>query len=210
MTISSNLDICNLAVGHLGATFSIHNIDNPKTDPEKVLSRWYDVSRQAFLREMNFNFSLARKIVAKLDYTPAFGYTYAYEYPSDCLKVLGIGSVDEKINNFAIESTEDNTSVILANQDYSEGLSLRYIKDITNINQFTGDAKILFSYYLAQKVAMQLTQDSAKAKYAFELWNNEKMSASALSAQENRPIRKDSSKFKASRLADVSYEQVKY
>lgn len=207
---NSNLDICNLAVGHLGNTFSISNIDNPITQPEKVLSRWYDVSRKSFLRELGFNFSLARKVVAKLDEVPEFGYLYGYEYPSDCLKVLGIGSVDEKENNFSIESLESGALSILTYEDYQDGLKLRYIKDVPSISLWSDDAKILFSYYLAQKVALQLTQDAQKAKYAFEMWEQVKMSASAISAQENRPIRKDTSKFKASRLADVSYTQIKY
>ena len=87
------------------------------------------------------NFAIARKRVARIVETPPYPFGYSYEYPSDCLKVLGIGAVEDKRNNYTVENNRIYTDVL-----YEDGLPLRYIKDFTDVSLMSPEFKIGFSY----------------------------------------------------------------
>lgn len=107
MANNSENDLCNMALSHLGNVGSVNDIRNPSNSKERTFALWYDISRQTFLKMMMPNFALCRRVVARVNTTPPFGtdlgYQYAYEYPSDCLKALGLGEVALKEDNHAVE-----------------------------------------------------------------------------------------------------------
>jgi hypothetical protein len=195
MAIVSKVELCNLTINRLGNYPSITNIDEPKTSPELTFSLWYDISRQTFLKMTMPNFALARKRVAQLVEDVPYPFTYVYEYPSDCLKVLGIGAVEDKKNNYTIENNR-----IYTNVQYADGLPLRYIADITDVSKMTSEFKIAFSWFLAGNVAMDITQDMSKVKMIEELLPSKISLMSGLNAQENLPIRVSRSGFKEARI----------
>lgn len=199
MAITSKVDVCNLSLGHLGNYGTVTNIDVPTNDKERVFKLWYDITRQATLKQMMPNFALARKVVAQMDETPAFGYAYAYEYPNDCLKMLGIDGVSMKENNYAVEAGR-----ILTNEDYPDGMPIRYIEDVTDVTRFSPEFKILLSQELGAAVALGITQDVQKAAKITAMLPQLRMAASGMNAQENRPIRISNSRFRAARRFDVA------
>lgn len=205
VAITSKVSICNMALGHLGNFGTVDNIDVPTTDKERTFALWYDISRQTLLKLMMPNFSLTRKSVAALTTTVAFGYTTAYNLPADCLKVLGIGNIDEK-GDF-VYSVEAN--LILTNDEWPDGLELRYIKDEKDVNKWSPEFKMSMSWYLASKTVMPITQDVNKKKLIEQLMPNELAILTGLNAQENPPIRKSVSRFRLSRSFDVSRNAVK-
>jgi len=140
------------------------------------------------------NFSLSRVLCGKLDFTPAFGWTYAYEYPSDCLKALGIGEVQDKENNYAIED-----GMIFTDEDYTDGLQLRYVKDVTDVAKFTPEFIMQLSWDLAYSVCIEITKDYDKLSYIEKVRPSKLSAASSVNAQENRPIRINQSNFKLAR-----------
>lgn len=198
MALTSKIDLCNLSLGHLGNFGTISNIDTPSNDKEITFALWYDISRQTMLKMLMPNFALARKVVAQV-ITPApfgnaQGYQQAYEYPTDCLKVLGIGEVKDKENNYAVEG-----NLIWTNEPYPDGLPLRYIKDIEDVTMMSPEFKMTFSLFLASNTCMDITQDANKAKLLLQLLPEKISTLSGLNAQENMPIRKSVSRFRASR-----------
>lgn len=194
MAITSKVDICNMALSHLGNNSTITNIDTPSNDKELTFALWYDVARQAALKEMMPNFALRRGRFAKLVETPAFGYGYAYDYPTFCLKVLGIGDVKDKENNYAVEGGRIYTDI-----DDADGLPVRYIRDITDVTKYSPEFKMAFSWYLAGYVCLQLTQDPNKASMIWQRIPMVVANLSGLNAQENMPIRKSSSLVRQAR-----------
>ena len=134
---------------------------------------------------------------------PAFGYTYAYEYPSDSLKVLGFGDIDAKDLNYNIEVDADGVKEIQYDVDYSTaGLPLRFVKNITDVTKFSPEFTLGLAILLAEKTALQITQDQRKAD-AFAAKVPGKLSEiSGMNAQENPPIRRSESKFKRARYSD--------
>jgi len=195
--MNSPEQICNLAYSRLGGKESINSLDNPQTAVERVFAIWYDICRQFMLKKLMPNFALGRKVVAQLEETPAFGYAYAYEYPKDCLKLLGIGEVQDKENNYSVEGNQ-----ILTDEEYDEGMEVRYIKDETDVTKFSAEFIMALSAELGEKVSLQLTQDPDKLTALNTLKRSDQAEASALNGQENRPIRINRSKFKQARTAD--------
>ena len=194
MAIVSKVQICNLALGVLGSAENILNIDNPTNASEKIFALRYDLTRQKVLKLVKPNFALKRDKWAKLNVTPSFGYAYAYAVSNDCLAVLGIGNIEEKRNDYAVEGGQLQT-----NQDAPEGLPVRYVRDITDVTKFTPEFVDLLAWHLAYDCCMSLTQSAEKLGYLTQIMPHNISNASAMNAQENRPIRISNSKFKAAR-----------
>lgn len=204
MAINSKVDLCNMAISHLGNFSTISNIDTPKSDAEITFALWYDISRQTFLKMTLQNFSLTRKTLALVVETPPFPFAFSYAYPSDCLKVLGAGNIEDKVNNFTVERDRILTDVV-----YDDGFPLRYIKDITDVTAMSPEFKVGFSWFLAGAVAMDITQDLGTVKMIEELLPEKMSTLSGLNAQENPPIRISRSKFKQARRSGFPTNQRK-
>lgn len=204
VAVSSKEQICNMSQSHLGNLSTINNIDTPKSGAELTYALWYDVARQNLLKMVIPNFSLARKVIARLDETPPFGYAYVYEYPSDCLKLLGIGNLADKANNYAVEGNR-----ILTDEVYESGMEIRYIKDIKVVTEFSPDFKILLSVYLADMVCLPITQDVTKKKMLEQMLPSYMSALSGVNAQENKPIRISNSRFRAARYTSVANNPAK-
>ncbi len=197
MEVISPEGIGNMTLSLLGNFGTISNLTTPKDSKELALATWYDTCRQFVLKLLMPNFALGRAIVAQLGTTPAFGYAYEYQFPSVALKILGVGNAKDKENNYAVEA-----GVILHDYDYTDGMPVRFVRDITDISKWSPEAKILFAQYLAAYSCLQITQDVSKAAKLKSELPAEISSASGLNAQENMPVRISRSRFKASRYVN--------
>jgi hypothetical protein len=195
---NSKVQICNLAAGAQGLKNSINNIDTPTSDKEIVFAQWYDITRQHVLKFLMPNFALARVILAPLPTVPAAyasDYQFAFQAPSNCLKVLGLGPADTQETKPTYEG-----GVIYTNVSYGNNAPvLRYIADITDVTQMTPDFVMTFASILGKLTAMVNTQDPSKKasllKDAMQEWTN----STAQNAQENKPIRVTRSRFRDAR-----------
>lgn len=194
MAITSKVELCNMALSHLGNYGTVEDIDTPTSEKEIVFALWYDISRETFLKMTMPNFALARKRVAQVVETPPYPFGYSYEYPDDCLKVLGIGKIEDKVNDYTVENNRIYTDVL-----YSDGLPLRYIKSVSDVSAMSSDFKVAFSWFLASHVVMDITQDSGKATMIERMLPEKMSTMSGLNAQENKPIRISRSRFKSAR-----------
>jgi len=194
---NSAVDICNMALSYLGNYGTVTDIEKPEDSKEIVFSIWYETVRKKLLRNSMPNFALKRKRVALTTEIPAFGYTYAYEYPKDTLKLLGIDDLDLKKNNYSVEG-----DYIYTNDFYGEGLPIRYVADIKDVTKFADDWAILLSMHLASAVAYPITQDTEKKAYIDKLIQLENATVGSVNSQENRPIRLSYSRFQMARRTD--------
>lgn len=204
VAITSKVQLCNMSMGRLGNYGTIENIDTPTTDKEVVYALWYDISRQTFLKMTMPNFAIARRRVSKVVETPPYPFAHSYEYPSDCLKVLGIGAVEQKRNDYTVENNRIYTDIL-----YEDGLPLRFIKDITDVSAMSPEWKTGFSWFLSGETALEVTQDVNKVQLIEQLLPSKISGLSGLNAQENRPIRISRSKFKEARYGGFPAEDKK-
>lgn len=195
--ITSNIQICNLSVSGLGNRNSVMSIDSPKSDKEIACSLWYDITRQLALKTLQPNFAMSRVIVSKKAVPAAYAldYAFAYEYPRNCLKVLGINGISQKdTTDYIVEGNS-----LYSNTDYGDGALLRIILDITDVTLMTPEFVMTLASELRKRVAPAITNDASKKKEAKEDAKEEGMNSTALNAQENPPIRKSVSRFRQSR-----------
>lgn len=184
-TMETKVTVCNLALSRIGNKGSVENIDQPSKQTEVVCAKWYDIARKSALKHMMPNFARKREIWAQdTGYTPAFGYKYAYKYKSECLKVLGLGNLYQKANNYAIEGEH-----LLTNEHYPDGLPVRYVADVTNAAKFTPDFIELFSWFLAREICIELTSSNEKYQQIEAILPQKIAEYCGVDSQENPPIR---------------------
>lgn len=186
----SKVDICNLALSRLGDKRTVEDIDDGKKHEELVFKKWYDITRQSTIKRAMPSFAMVRDHWPRANFTPEFGYDNAYLYKSDCLRVLGLGNIENTENNYSREG-----NYILCDEDYPNGLPVRYLKDITETQKFPADFVELLSYELAANVCTELTESQQLMNYIQQILPLKRLEFTGLSAQENKPIRISNSRF---------------
>lgn len=145
--ISSETDIANLALGHLGEG-SIQSMDGD-TMPARACALHYDSNRDATLRAHRWNFAVTRVELSELADAPLFGWEHQFELPGDCLRVLEFNDSEEGdwiTAPYIIEGRK-----LLTDADTAE---LVYVKRVTDVSQFDS----LFVEALALRLAVKLTE----------------------------------------------------
>ena len=92
----SALDIVNMAlelIGHNPITSS--DFATPTTKAGRVCARKYPVCRDMLLKRVNWPFATGRATGLTAGTDPVFGYTYAFELPSDFLRVQTINTSED-------------------------------------------------------------------------------------------------------------------
>ncbi len=85
---SSEVDICNSALIHLGAGLITSLTENK--DEARACNQFYAKSRDAVLTQANWTFATTQAELSKLSTTPLYKYGFAYLLPTNpyCLKPL--------------------------------------------------------------------------------------------------------------------------
>lgn len=88
--MASEVDLCNLALSHLGDDATIASIDPPEGSAQSEhCARWYPIARNSLLEMYDWGFATTRAILAEVD-NPFQQWQHAYARPQDCLKILAI------------------------------------------------------------------------------------------------------------------------
>lgn len=92
--MSSEVEICNLALAHLGDSATVASIDPPEGSSQaEHCARWYPIARDSLLEMQEWGFATTRALLAEL-VNPFPQWRHAYARPSDCLKVLAVLPAD--------------------------------------------------------------------------------------------------------------------
>lgn len=167
--MSSQLDICNLALTFLGAAPIVNLSDN--NNRAQTLSLLYTQVRDAELRKHTWRFSIKRDAMSALVSVPASGpYSQQFQVPSDCLKVLMVGDSwpSADMSDYRTAPTTDDYSVegdkILSN--LPAPLSIRYVRQVTDTGLYDPAFVIMFAAMMAWKGCEKITQSTDKRKLA--------------------------------------------
>jgi hypothetical protein len=162
--MASDVQIANSALTKLGAARITALTDNTKEARE--INAIYELRRNRLLRAFNWSFAMTRTTLSALADAPSWGYSYKYQMPSDCLRVVQIDdywvipSTSDFIGGpdtepYTIEGREIHT-------DISAPLKIRYIKRITNPGTFDDCFVVVLAYDLAFEACEAITQSSTK------------------------------------------------
>ncbi len=173
--MASEVDICNLALGHLGDNATVASLDPPEGSAQaEHCARFYPLARDAILELHDWNFATKRAQPAMIA-SPWPQWRYAYVQPSDCLRVLAVlnpeatddysqslprpwsqsgldnpGMATYTPQPFVCETDDEGREVILTNQ---ENALVRYVAFVSDTTKFTPLFTTTLTWHLASLLA---------------------------------------------------------
>jgi hypothetical protein len=165
--VASIVDICNLALSHLGNRASVVSISPVDGSVESdYCARFYQIARDEILEIGDWTFARTRAALVQLVTNPSSTWDYAYALPSDCLvpRRLVTGETynhEDDSRDFSVEG-----STLLTNLEDAELIYTRPIEDPT---RFSPGFVIATSYKLAAYLAGPVLRGDAGAAAAGKL-----------------------------------------
>lgn len=183
--MASEVDICNLALGHIGDAATVSSINPPEGSAQaEHCSRFYPMARDSLLEMHAWGFATKRVNLASLG-SAWPEWQYCYSVPNDALNLLAVlpplatDDYSEGISwqysqtgaalatggiyqpqPFNYETLEDGTLVIYTNQ---ETAMLRYTAYVTDTTAFSPLFVNTLSWYLASMLAGPVIKGEAGA-----------------------------------------------
>lgn len=214
--MSSDVEICNLALAHLGDNATVASIDPPEGSAQaEHCARWYPIARDSLLEMQEWNFATTRALLAEL-VNPFPQWQHAYARPADCLKVLAVlpsdargdlaesfprdrffyGAVPDLLTVYAPQDfvTEidagTGNQIILTNQ---ANAMVRYMRSVTDTSKFSPLFRDALGWYLASYLAGPVLKGEtgmnigqAMMKAALGMLGNAAVSSANQQAREQR------------------------
>jgi hypothetical protein len=177
--MASAVDICNLALAHIGDEAAVSSIDPADGSAQAGLcARFYPVARDVLVSKFAWSWAQKRAVLAELTTAPG-DWAYAYALPADFNRALAVIDAAGAEVDFVLETDEDGVSAIYTNL---EGAMLRYAARVTDTSKFSSLFVSALSWLLASYLAGPITKDmkikeSAYKAYLYEL--GEAMAADA-------------------------------
>jgi len=172
----SETSIVNLALTKLDAA-RITSIDDESETARKA-SDIYAKLRDAVLRAHPWNFACDRVKLALLADTPAFEYSYQFQLPTNCLRVIGAYNSDGGV----IEDYKIEGKKLLCNYD---DVFIKYIKRITDANQYDANFIDAFATRLAADLAYPITHLTTLGKTMLDAYSGLLAIAKSIDGQES-------------------------
>lgn len=154
---SSDVQICNLALAHIGINTQIASLDESTTEAT-VCSLMFEPSRDLVLEAFPWHFARATKVLAQLE-DPPDEWAYKFQMPTDCIqarniKAPGIRTPDRAARIPFQISTEDDVLVLYCDIEEPE---LVYTRRVDNPGLYTPSFVMALSLYIGSQVAMPLS-----------------------------------------------------
>ena len=170
----SVVDICNKALDKLGQN-PITSLQDGNKSANLCLRNW-ELIRDEVLRAHPWNFAVKRdSLAADAGSTPSWGFTKSFPLPSDCLRLIELK--DSNRFDYELEGRD-----ILCDESV---LYIRYIRKITDPNQYDSMFVEVVAARLAVELCEPLTQSNTKRKVADKALEKAWTTARSVDAQEN-------------------------
>lgn len=124
----------------------------------------YDPCRQAELQATNWSFALTRANMAANATAPVWGFTTAFPYPSDAIRIVQVGSYFVGLTLTNYRTTDEVEYALEKRQiltNMSAPLPIRYVADITDAQQFAPLFADAVSHRIAWRICKRVTQSDA-------------------------------------------------
>lgn len=169
--MASEVDICNLALGHLGDDATVSSINPPEGSAQaEHCQRFYPIARDIVLEAHEWGFATRRATLALLTDTPPPGFLYVYMAPNNCRNIIDLVDpvaltlypTDERGCNwqgsafpnepvpYELETNSTGASVIYTNLQDAQ---VRYVAGITDTTKFPAQVVDTISWLLAAYLA---------------------------------------------------------
>ena len=176
--MASTVDICNGALNQLGAT-TILSLTEDSKNARLCNSRFTQV-RDAVFRSHPWNCLQKRVELAADTDAPAWGFSYAYTLPADCLRLLRILDYD---SNYKVEGRK-----ILSN---TSSMKILYIGRVTDPNEYDELLRETLSAALGADIAFAVTSNNQTATNMYNLFQDKLKDARFVDSTEGQNVDQD-------------------
>lgn len=193
--MSSEVDICNMALDRLGHQ-TITSLDQG-TKAADLCQRNYPRCRDSLLRAHPWNFAIKRATLALSATAPNHEFTAQHALPTDCLKVIrtsweadGVSGAAvygwPGLNGYAGDSVPYRIEgrYLLCNEDTAK---IEYIAQITDTTQFDELFVDVLAQRLAAEIGMALTDNASAVEKLWGIYQTKLNEARLMDAQEGTP-----------------------
>ena len=149
--MASTVDICNGALNQLGATTILSLTEDSKN--ARLCNSRYTQVRDALFRTHPWNCLQTRLELAASTDTPAWGFSYAYTLPADCLRLLRILDYD---SSHRVEGRK-----IISN---ASTMKILYISRVTDPNEYDELLRETLSAALGADIAYAITSNNTTSQ----------------------------------------------
>ena len=176
--MASTVDICNGALNQLGATTILSLTEDSKN--ARLCNSRYTQVRDGLFRTHPWN-CLQKRVELAADTTaPAWGFSYAYTLPADCLRLLRILDYD---SNYKVEGRK-----ILSN---TSSMKILYIGRITDPNEYDESLRETLSAALGADIAFAVTSNNQTATNMYNLFQDKLKDARFVDSTEGQNLDQD-------------------
>lgn len=179
--MASTIDICNLALAHLGEIPNISSIDPPEGSAHaEKCERFYPIARDAALEMRNWSFALKRVQLAQVP-DNATHWAFKYALPSDIIRPIAIPVPGFAFNveflPSAIGSTKPNSSDFITEGGFlytnTDDAQLLYLFRLTDVTKFTPLFVNSVAWLLASYLAGAITRDMDIKQWCYQMFERE-------------------------------------
>lgn len=172
--MAADIDIINAALSKLGEQALLAITDN--SPPGKLANRTYADLRDALLREFPWNFATKRTSLAADVATPAWGFSFQYSLPGDCLRLIAL-------NNQSDLNWRNEGGKIVT--DMEAPLEIMYVGE-TPVASMDSTFRDALAARLAMEWAEPLAQTTTVVDSMATFYKNKLQVARAADGQEDR------------------------
>jgi len=177
---ASKVDIWNMALTHLGELREIQS-ETEDTVERILCSRFYDLSLDATLRGVPWNFARSYFTLVTAAESPPTQWAYAYDYPANCLNPLHIvkdGDSKANIGRSQYEVAQD-VSGLPKKIIYTDELDaiLSYTVLTTDTTLFPPDFTLAVALHLGSQLAVPITNDANLKQSLIAEWRQQLFTA---------------------------------
>lgn len=155
----SAIDICNMALSYVGHTEIIGSFADASVG-SILCGRFYNISRQSLLSSFPWNFATKTIDLTEVTDETDDTFSYVYEYPSDCLRVIRIGMESDggepTANTFNVRLNDEATPILRIATDI-EDARCNYIVDMQDTAYFPAYFCDALALYLATRLSTPLS-----------------------------------------------------
>lgn len=201
--MASVIEICNRALSNIGNSRSINSLNEASKEAGQC-SLHFDACRDTALADFDWNFATKRVALADTNNPPP-DWQYAYQYPSDCVRITEImptgirnPTAAQRIE-YVVGSNEDLTGKLIYTDQPKAWL--KYVARVTDVNMYDAIFMEALSWRLAAAINMALTGSADLGNNALTMYNRVILSAGSHSQNESQEPQPPVDEFTAARLS---------
>lgn len=169
----SETAVANLALGHLGISEEISNIDTDRSAEGLACKRYFTTARDMALRDFRCPFAVKFATLSLVEENPNSEWDYSYRYPSDCLffkRILSGTRNDTNQTRTPYKIASDGVGRLIYTD--KADAECEYTRLVDSQMLWPDDFILAVSYLLASLIAPRLTRgDGIKlGDRAYELY----------------------------------------